>query len=305
MAIGCAVLGCSLTVTLSVWGRKTQDVLIFTYLIMTFWLFSRYLLAWVWGVTSLSSMRFFLPGVSDWLDSINPFYIVWAPYLSPSNVRLPWHAGFLAHCLVISCLLVALATFRIRAVARTSGVRRIARARPRWLLSHFPKPRWLPGPSLDGNPVFWREWYRAKPSRLMRLVWMLYWAMGILWVFLALQTIMSSPSTNREMIAITNVFQVAVGLLLLSVTATTSLVEERVRGSLDVLLSTPLSTRTILAGKWAGAFRSVPQLLFAPALTTLLLAGESGHWLAYLNFLGLLLAYSAAIVSLGLAWRPG
>ena len=87
----------------------------------------------------------------------------------------------------------------------------------------------------------------------MRLVWMLYWAMGILWVFLALQTIMSSPSTNREMIAITNVFQVAVGLLLLSVTATTSLVEERVRGSLDVLLSTPLQTRTILAGEMEGA----------------------------------------------------
>ena len=159
---GFAVLGCSLTVTLSVWGRKTQDVLIFTYLIITqFWLFSRYLLAWVWGVTSLSSMRFFLPGVSDWLDSINPFYIVWAPYLSPSNVRLPWHAGFLAHCLVISCLLVALATFRN---PRSRGPVRsaCARARPRWLLSHFPKPRWLPGPWLNGNPVFWREWYRTS-----------------------------------------------------------------------------------------------------------------------------------------------
>ena len=241
--------------------------------------------------------------MSDWLDSINPFHIVWAPYLSPSTVRLPWHLGFLTFCLVVSGLLVGLATLRIRAVARTRGVHRRARARPRWLALHFPKPWWLrrlPGPSLDGNPVFWRKWYRAKPSRLMRLVWMMYWAMGVLWIFLTLQAV-SSAGTNHEVIAIMNIFQVALGLLLLSVHAATSLVEERVRGSLDILLSTPLSTPSILAGKWLGTFRIVPQLLFAPALTTLLLAAESGHWLAYWTFIALLLAYSAAIVSLGLA----
>ena len=38
-------------------------------------------------------------------------------------------------------------------------------------------------------------------------------------------------------------FQVGLGLLLLCVSAATSLAEERVRGSLDVLLSTPMSTR--------------------------------------------------------------
>ncbi len=103
------------------------------------------------------------------------------------------------------------------------------------------------------------------------------------------------------MIAIMNVFQVGVGLLLLSVTAATSLLEERVRGSLDLVLSTPLSTRSILAGKWLGTFRTVPLLLLAPALTTLCIAWDSGRWLAYFNYIGLLLAYSAVIVSLGLA----
>ena len=36
-------------------------------------------------------------------------------------------------------------------------------------------------------------------------------------------------------------------------------------------------------------------------MTTFMLAWDSGRWIAYLNFLGLMLAYSAAIVSLGLA----
>ena len=49
VAIGCACPGLLLALTISVWGRKTQDVLIFTYLIMTFWLFSRYLLGLAWA----------------------------------------------------------------------------------------------------------------------------------------------------------------------------------------------------------------------------------------------------------------
>ena len=50
-----------------------------------------------------------------------------------------------------------------------------------------------------------------------------------------------------------NVVQVTVGLLLVSVGAATSLAEERVRGSLDVLLTTPMSTRSILAGNGGAA----------------------------------------------------
>ena len=30
--------------------------------------------------------------------------------------------------------------------------------------------RWLPGPSLDGNPVLWREWHRSRPSRWLTIL---------------------------------------------------------------------------------------------------------------------------------------
>ena len=46
-AIGCAVLGCSLALTLSVWGRKTHEVLMLTYLILILWLITPILIALV------------------------------------------------------------------------------------------------------------------------------------------------------------------------------------------------------------------------------------------------------------------
>ena len=53
---------------------------------------------------------------------------------------------------------------------------------------------------------------------------------------------------------------VLLGLLLVAVIAPTSLLDERASDSLDVLMSTPLSTRSIVVGKWRGAFRLVPWL---------------------------------------------
>jgi ABC-type Na+ efflux pump permease subunit len=69
------------------------------------------------------------------------------------------------------------------------------------------------------------------------------------------------------------------GLLLLSVAASTSLVKERVHGSLDLLLSTPLPTRSILIGKWRGAFRSVRSVIIWAALIAGVLVTASGRWL--------------------------
>ena len=106
---------------------------------------------------------------------------------------------------------------------------------------------------------------------------------------------------RRSIIEGATTFQVLVGLLLLSVCAATSLAEERVRGSLDILLSTPMSTREILAGKWWGAFRLAPHVLLWPAITGGLLVADSGRWMGYLLLMGLVLAYAAVIASLGLA----
>jgi ABC-type transport system involved in multi-copper enzyme maturation permease subunit len=101
--------------------------------------------------------------------------------------------------------------------------------------------------------------------------------------------------------------QVSAGLLLLSIASATSLAEERQRGSLDVLLATPLSTRSIVLGKWWGAFRGVPPLTLLPMLIAAVLARHPGFALAPVLIGGLVLAYGAAITSLGLilaTWLP-
>ena len=75
---------------------------------------------------------------------------------------------------------------------------------------------------------------------------------------------------------------------------------ERAR-SLDILLCTPLSTFSILVGKWWGAFRLAPHVIFWPAVLAGLLVLKGGSWFAYFLLLALVLAYSAVIASLGLA----
>src|SRR5262249_23235747 len=100
--------------------------------------------------------------------------------------------------------------------------------------------------------------------------------------------------------ALVNGSQVAIGLLLLCVTSAASLSEERASGSLDLLLSTPLPTSDVIRGQWWGAFRSVPLLAILPGLVAAALAYRSGRWIGPPLVAGLVLAYGAAITSLGL-----
>ncbi len=109
------------------------------------------------------------PTVWEWLKLSDPYYLVFAPYTDPGRVGLATYSVFLAACLCLSGMLAALATLRIRAVVARQAGRPAATARMRhggWTARRgrwqwFP---WLPGPSLDGNPVLWRECNRSKPG---------------------------------------------------------------------------------------------------------------------------------------------
>jgi hypothetical protein len=102
-------------------------------------------------------------------------------------------------------------------------------------------------------------------------------------------------------VAWVNGLQVSVGMLLFSVGAVTSLAEERARGSLDVLMTTPLTTAQVLWGKWWGSFRDVPSLCFFPVLAVLPEASSRGCLEVPLLLSAMILAYGAAFTSLGLA----
>jgi ABC-type Na+ efflux pump permease subunit len=88
----------------------------------------------------------------------------------------------------------------------------------------------------------------------------------------------------------------AAGMLLLSISAASALAEERVHGNLDVLLATPLSTRSIAWGKWWATFRAVPVLAVPPGLAATAVAWHHGHWLGVVLVVGLVLQGDCAIL---------
>ena len=306
VAIGCAFVGCSLAMVLSVYGRKTHEVLVMTYMILAIWITAPAILEIAYEVTmgppppaaGGASLWTFLHDCAVWS---NPYVLAMAPYHTPGKAGMGTYAGFLAGCLATSAVLTGLATARIRGVALNQAGRPAGRSGwralrlLRLLLGWLPG---LPGPPLALNPVAWREWHRTRPSLMMRVAWGLYAALGLFWLWVAWVPT-SGPLLDR--VAIANMVQVTIGLFLLSAGAATGLAEERARGSLDVLLSTPMATRSILAGKWWGSFRRVLNVAIWPAATSIVLLREGGSWWSYLVLLGLVFAYGAAISSLGLA----
>jgi ABC-type transport system involved in multi-copper enzyme maturation permease subunit len=312
VSLGVALVGGAAALLLSVWCTKTYEVLLVCYLL------------WIGFLLLLPSGWVFPAGTPlAWAEYSNPYYLCLAPYMSPGSVDIPEFIYFFVGCAAFSVFLVIIAIWSLRGVVVRHGSV-VSKTRPtrmnRWS-RRFRIP-WLPRPSLDGNPVLWREWHRRLPSRWVRAVWSLYGLVAFgfsLYVFC--HVLLQSHSRQRELGAFVNAFGVSVGLLLVSVTSVTSLQEERLRGSMDVLLTTPLSTLQVFWGKWWGSFRLVLRLAvlptalsFAPILAVFLgrarAEGAPFHNIAgsFLLMPVVICCYGAAVVSLGLAlaiWIKG
>lgn len=303
ISIGLAFLGCSLALTFSVWATKTHEVLLATYSVLSLWLLAIPISRGL-GITG-GTGRWSGP---DWLEAIDPFRLAFRPYLVAGSENLLAGAAFLFGALLVSAALLVLSIKKLRPVAANPPV---PKARKPWRNRADAGSSWrwdrLPRPSLDGNPVLWREWHRARPSRIAGRVWALYLGGYTLFAVLG---IFPGSQFDIKFAVWTNGFGAPLGLLLISVAAATSLAEERVRGSLDVLLATPLSTREIVYGKWWGAARSgilpgLPMLLIAIGL-----AARSGYWHGAVLLLGYYAGLVALITSVGVALatcmsRPG
>ncbi len=104
-----AVLGCSLSLAISVRATKTHEVLIAVLALWILWLLS--LPIWS-GMSSISGV---VPP-PDWFKKANPFLLVYAPYSWPGYVAPTDVAIFIAAALLLSTALVA----RTIAVVRRS-----------------------------------------------------------------------------------------------------------------------------------------------------------------------------------------
>jgi hypothetical protein len=109
---------------------------------------------------------------------------------------------------------------------------------------------------------------------MTRFVWAMYYLAAAGGTAALIITLADKPSEALATgLAEFTALHVTFGLLLVSLAAPTALAEERVRGGLDVLLATPLSTASVVWAKWRGAYRRVPGLMVLPLLCSLLVAG--------------------------------
>ncbi len=309
VSVGVAVFASSLAMTLSVWVRKPHHALLATYVILGLWVAIYPLSESLDPFTSLSlygpAMTSLSRSSQRFVLLSNPIGMALAPYLPGGDAISLWQpAIFLFAAILASLGLIRVAIRKLRPVA----IRQMDRARKREKTGVPGRIlNLLPGPPLDGNPVLWREWHRKKPTKWTGRFWTAYVILSSLASLFVIMTYFASPLGSEQLAAIVNGWEVAIGLLLLTISATTSLAEERDRGSLDVIMTTPLPSRTILWGKWWGTFAMVPRLSILPIWVCVALAIVAGNYLAPLFMIGMILAMAAAVTSIGIAvatWIP-
>ena len=259
-----AVLGCALAMAISVRATKTHEVLMAVYGIEAFWVLG----PCIWDLLEIGGV---IPGVPAWFMAINPFVLAWAPYAWPNYLTMGQVAAVLGGTLALSGVLVIYAVVRLRADLtgrRTRTIRLVS-----WIAkAHTRLAAWRPGPSLDNDPVLWREWRRGQSSRLARVVWAFYIMLAVAGTGWGIIILSVDHRGGDQCLEFVSALQATFGLMLVSLAAPTVLAEERVRGSLDVLLATPLSTDRIVLSKWWGIYRVVPAVALLPAIAAVLMA---------------------------------
>jgi ABC-type transport system involved in multi-copper enzyme maturation permease subunit len=297
---GTAVVCCSLAFLASVWARKPHQALLLAYTIVGLWV------AAVPAAARLGSVGPPITLSELFLVMSNPIIAAFATdFMWPFwSVGLREQVAFFLAALLVGAALVRLAIRRLRTtvLAQASEPVKIKRPdAPARLVDY------LPGPSLDGNAILWREWHRKRPSRWTGRFWTAYAIASTLASFYVLGAYYVWTGDwylyrdIHVVAAHVNAWQVSIGLLLLAVSAATTLAEERDRGSLEVILATPLATREIVWGKWWGTFAMVPRLAILPIWVASGAAMVSGGGVGVILMIGLILAYAAAITSIGLA----
>jgi hypothetical protein len=299
VSAGGAAAGCALALRLSIGARRFHEALVAAYVLLAGWALGYPILQ----IIRLTAVGGLIPGdLMRCLRDVNPFWLALAPIFRPGSSQSDAVWWFLAGTLAASTLLVGLAAARLRAAATSDGVR--SDRRPGRLDRVGHRSGWM----LDRQPVYWRECRMQRPSGWVGWLCVLYAAGAVFFSGLA---IFECSGRGARATAIWagpfNGFQAAVGLLLLSLVTPASLAEDRARRSLEVLLSTPLPSSSIVLGKWLAHYRRVPWLAVLPGVVAVAHAVPFGRWAGVPLVVATVLAQGAAVTSLGVAlaiWIP-
>lgn len=280
-----ALLVGSVAVTLSVFragGRKA--VFVFVIAVAT-WLVASYAMDRV--VLRQSPI---VPNGTTWLTPLHPLLVLesWtnqSGYRPPTAEELVEYAApvrfylsqplaaFATICTGVSTVLIVLCSVLLRAIGTADGRMQIAVRK--WLRLHGEGERTRPAREVWHNPIAWRE-AAARNATLGKML--ARWSFIAIGLAFALGLVLyyhgGSLKTEqmRLIVLYTVIGELAVIALVAVNMAATAVAREREDGTLDLLLTTPITPSQYLTGKLRGMIAYLTPMLAVP-LGTLGLAG--------------------------------
>lgn len=277
----------ALAIFVAMIGVGTRRTIFSFYLLIALYLLTVYLFG-NWSSTWVAESEANLEGVRmSWLTPLHPFLaldVALNRVYAPEYTRLGSYHGlvryalaypsafYVAWTLTVSVLLVAISVLFVRRGIKTGETTwftsLVDRIKPRKTGERKREPR-----TVWANPVAWREAStKAIGGGLLRWAIILGGLVAgvIVFIFYAGGTL-PAMQVRRWLAAITLV-QFSAALLIATNTAATSITKEREAQTMDLLLSTPLTSKYILWGKLRGLVSFATPLLIGPMITLLVFA---------------------------------
>ncbi len=224
-----------------------------------------------------------------WMTLAHPFWALAAalsqcPTPSFAEVaRYPWpldrmlpepHLGYMVLTLGVSAVMIAWSALCVRGGARQGEpgrLRRLLGRRARGAGGAARRPR-----RVWSNPVAWREAMTRGSVAGGTLAWYGYLGLATLaclWLLYAnLTSAFPGGSQARDWLTVIVLVEFVMVLLMAANTAATAITREREAGTIELLLTTPLTSEEIVRGKLRGLVSFTLPLLAAPAATVLVMA---------------------------------
>lgn len=320
-----AVLTGALAIFVAMMGVGTRRTIFSFYLLIALYLLGMELLG-QWDGTAAAASPPNLDGKQmSWLTFLHPFLAldvalnrVYAPpetHLADFNPIARYALAHPSAAYVTWTLLLALVLTTTSILFVRSGARQ---GEPRWYTSSLTKllrrdasgERRRSPRTVWGNPVAWREAKtRAAGGGGVRALVIVAGSIASLALLISYFNGAISADQARAWLADLIAIQFALLLLVATNTAATSMTKEKESKTMDLLLTTPLTSRYVLFGKLRGLVSFAAPLLAAPVITVFVFSlyglfarpRPAALWLeTAVTLAALLLVYTAGACVIGL-----
>jgi hypothetical protein len=252
---GAAVLGCSVAILMSLYVGRTQEALLLSFFLIFGWMMLNPISLFITAIPTTGP-------IARLLWATNPVSLLLAPLDPKLGVGISDYVLYLTWTLGMATIATLLAIAQLRSVVLRQANRPV-RLRGATAFHRRRAPDLL-----DRDPLRWYERFRYRPSMMAQVTRFLFVTVALIGTAAAIFLPLLEPGFD-DLPATVCPTLVGIGLLLLVIRAVSSLADQRSRGSLDILATTPYTTPDMLWAKWRAAFATVPRLLMLPWLVAI------------------------------------